>query len=299
MVILRARIFLKIMKLMKMKDYGPIDVEKKRKNLESRVFLFRKPRDVRVEQVLIEGVSCEWLFPPNSNKNCVIIYLHGGAYTAGSPNTHRGIAARIGKTSEIPVLFIDYSLAPENPFPAALEDVIAVYKWLIEQRKFKPNKIIIAGDSAGGGLSLSTLIKLRDDNIPLPAAAVCLSPWTDLAITGDSIETKTEEEVMLTKKELQQAADIYLKDTDNKNPLASPLYADLKGLPPILLQTGTKEIILDDTIRFAEKAKKAGVEVISDIWPGMWHVFQIYGNLMPESKRALKEIGKFIKESLF
>jgi acetyl esterase/lipase len=281
-----------------MKYDGPIDVERKRKNLESRVFLFRKPRNVSVEEISIEGISCEWLFPPSYNKDWVVIYLHGGAYIAGSPNTHRGLAARIGKTSESPVLFIDYSRAPENPFPAALDDVVKVYSWLIKQKEVNPKKIVITGDSAGGGLTLSTLIKLREDGMSLPAAAVCLSPWTDLAITGESVEKKAKEEIMLTRNELIQSAKIYLGDTDCKNPLASPLYADLKGLPPILLQTGSKEIILDDTTRFAKKAKEEGVEVISDIWPGLWHVFQIYGNLMPESKKALEKIGRFIREKL-
>jgi acetyl esterase/lipase len=283
------------MKLMSMKDEGPINVEQNRKDLEKRVFLFRKPRKVEVEQVSIGGIPCEWLFPPLCDKNCVIIYLHGGSYNAGSPNTHRGLAARIGMASKVPVLSIDYSLAPENPFPAALEDVISVYSWLLEQ-KVKSDKIIIAGDSAGGGLTLATLIKLRNENIALPAAAVCLSPWTDLALTGDSIETKAEVEVMITKTELQQSAKLYLGDTDSKNPLASPIYADLKRLPPLLIQTGTEEIALDDTIRFVEKAKEAGVDVTSDIWSGMWHVFQIFGNLMPESKKAIEKIGKFVQE---
>ena len=238
------------------------------------------------------------MYPSKSDKECVIIYLHGGAYNAGSLKTHRGIAAHIGLVSESPVLFLDYKLAPEYPFPAALEDVFLVYNWLLEQEGIKSSKIIIAGDSAGGGLTLATLIKLRDSNKPLPAAAVCLSPWTDLALTGESIETKANEEIMITKNDLQYAAKIYLRDIDTKNPLASPLYADLEGLPPILLQTGTEEIILDDTLRFAEKAKNAGVDVTTDIWAGLWHVFQIFGNLMPESKKALKKIGGFIREKL-
>ncbi len=227
------------------------------------------------------------------------IYLHGGSYYCGSFKTHGGIAARISKFSEIPVLFPDYSLAPEKPFPAALEDVITIYRWLIEHKKIKPDKVIIAGDSAGGGLALAVLIKLRDEKINLPAAAVCLSPWTDLALTGDSIKTKEKEELLLTETELEQTAKIYLRNTDSKNPLASPLYVNMEGLPPILLQTGTEEILLDDTIRFAERAEKSGVKITSDIWSGMWHGFQLYGNLMPESKKAIKKIGEFIQNILF
>lgn len=299
MVSKRARFFIKIMNLLSLKVEEELNVEKQRKDLKNQTILFLKPFGVKVDHVHIKGINGEWLYTRKSMKDRAIIYLHGGSYIAGSPKTHRSLAAHISKVSKFPVLLIDYRLAPENPFPAALEDVISAYEWLLDAKEIDPKKVIIAGDSAGGTLTLSALIKLRDDGSPLPAAGICLSPCTDLAITGDSIKTKSEEEIMLSEFEIVEAVKLYLKDVDRKHPVASPLYADLTGLPPLLLQTGTAEMLLDDTIRFAEKAKNEGVEVTVDLWTDMFHVFQIFGNLMPESKKAIEKIGEFIQEKLF
>ena len=297
MVSLRARFFVGIMRMMKMKKYGPIDVEKSRKDLEGQVFLFKTPRTVEIEPVSINGIPAEWLFPKGCHTDRVIIFLHGGSFHAGSLRTHRGLAARIGINSDSSVLSLDYSLAPENPFPAAIEDVISVYRWLLEVKGFDAKKIIISGDSAGGGLTLASLLKFQEENIVLPAAAICLSPVTDFAITGDSITTKAKEEVMLTENEMKQSFEIYAKGQNAEHPLVSPLYADLYGLPPLLIQTGTAEILLDDSKRFAQKAVKQGVTVDLDLWDNMFHVFQIFGNLIPESKKALKKIGEFAKSN--
>ena len=297
MVSFRAKFFMKIMKLMSLKIEGVLDIEKQRKELENNVFLFKKPRKMKVRSLEINGVSAEWLYQKGQIEDRAILYLHGGSYNAGSLNTHRSLAARIGKISSSPVLSIDYRLAPENPFPAALEDAVSAYNWLIEHKNIKPNKIAIAGDSAGGGLTFATLLKLREEEKTFPACAIGLSPWTDLALTGDSIKTKADVDIMLTENEGEQSAELYLRDIARNHPLASPLYADLKGLPPLFIQTGTAEIILDDSTRFAEKAEKSGVKVTLDLWPDMFHVFQIFGNLMPESKKALEKIGHFIKEN--
>ena len=297
MVSISSKFYMLIMKLMSMKKEN-LDVQRSRKDLEGNVFLFKKPRSVEVEPVKIKNIAAEWLVPKDSFEDRVIIYLHGGSYNAGSLETHRSLAARIGKSSRSPVLNLDYSLAPENPFPAAIDDVLLVYNWLIEDKGYSPNKIILSGDSAGGGLTLTSLLKIRDSNLPLPAAGICLSPWTDLALTGESVKTKAKEEIMLTESEAKQSAEIYANGESLEHPLISPLYADLSGLPPLLIQTGTREMILDDSTRFANKAKKAKVEVVLDLWEGMFHVFQIFGILMPESRKALKKIGEFAESVL-
>ena len=175
--------------------------------------------------------------------------------------------------------------------------MVTVYKWLLEAQGFAPKKIIISGDSAGGGLTLASLLKLREENLSLPATGICLSPVTDFAITGESIKTKAKEEIMLTENEIKQSVEIYAKGQSVKHPLISPLYADLPGLPPLLIQTGTAEILLDDSTRFAQKAIEQGVTVDLDLWDNMFHVFQIFGKLIPESKKALKKIGDFAKSN--
>ncbi len=296
MVSIRARFFIRIMKLMSLKVEEELNVVEQRRSLDGNTFLFKKPLRVKVKPITIDGINGEWLSPTKSMKNRAILYLHGGSFIAGSPKSHRSLAAHIGKVSESPVLFLDYRLAPENPFPAALEDAISAYEWILKAKHIDPKNVLIVGDSAGGTLTLSTLIKLRDDGQPLPAAGICLSPCTDLAITGESIKSKVDEEIMLTEFEIVEAVKLYLKDEDRKHPIASPFYADLTGLPPLLFQTGTAELLLDDTTRFAEKAKKQGVDVTVDLWSDMFHVFQIFGNLMPESKKALKKIGEYAKK---
>lgn len=296
MASLRTKFFIQIVKMLSLKNEGKMIVEEKRKNLEKNVFLFHKPLKTQIETLNVNHISAEWLSRKKQPQDRVIIYLHGGYYLSGSVKTHRSIAARIGKHSNSPVLLLNYRLAPEHKFPASLDDSVSAYDWVLEHKKIKPNKIVIAGDSAGGGLTLATLIKLRDQKKVPPAGGVCLSPWIDLALTGDSWKTKAEEDIMITKNEAIQGAEYYLGDVDRKNPLASPLYANLEGLPPLLIQIGTSEVLLDDSTRFAEKAKKSGVKVDLELWPGMFHVFQIFGYLMPESKKALKKIGEFIKE---
>jgi acetyl esterase/lipase len=191
---------------------------------------------------------------------------------------------------------LDYRLAPEYVFPAALEDAFAGYQWLIKNEKIKPKNIIIAGDSAGGGLTIATLLKLRDSGSPLPAAAIGISPWMDLAVTGESIKKNANKDVMLDFYNLYFMAFLYLGDVDPKNPLVSPLYADLKGLPPTLIQVGDAEVLLDDSIRFADRAKKAGVDITLDIWKDMPHVFQAGASLAPEGQQAIDKMGIFVQK---
>ena len=272
-------------------------IDKRRRSLERIAKMLRIDKDIVCEPFTIKHIPAEWVIAPNASEEQVILYLHGGGYIIGSINTHRELASRISRASGARVLLIEYRLAPESKFPAAVDDATLAYRWLLKEG-FNPDNLAIAGDSAGGGLTLATLITLRDQGEPLPAAAVCLSPWTDLEGRGESMVTNAEKDPWLSPDSTSEIASLYLGDTDPSNPLASPLHADLKELPPILIQVGTAEILLDDSRRFAERAKTAGVEVELEIWEDMIHVFQAFATYLPEGKQAITKIGKFIKDHL-
>jgi len=253
-------------------------------------------KDSKLENVDAGGVPAAWMITPEVAKDRAILYLHGGGYIQGSITSHQDLAQRISKASKTKMLILDYRLAPEHPFPAALEDSVRAYEWLINNEGYIPKNLIIAGDSAGGGLTLTTLVKLRDQGIRLPAAAVCLSPWTDLALTGDSIKLKLHEDPFISPDGLMFSAGLYLGKTDPKNSYASPLYADLKGLPPLCIQVGSAEILLNDATRLTKRAREAGVEVQLDIWEEMIHVFQAFAVMAPEGTEGINKIGEFIKK---
>ena len=271
-------------------------VEKQRSGMEDLAKMVKVPKDVKCEPVDVAGISAEWVSAPEAANDHVILYLHGGGYILGSIKTHREFMARISRASKARVLIIDYRLAPEHSFPAAVEDAYTAYQWLIEDQKIVPNNLIIAGDSAGGGLTMATLINLRDKGIALPAAAVCLSPWTDLGLTSESYKIKARIDPMVTVDGLMFDAKLYLGDNDYTNPLASPFYGDLKGLPPLLLLVGTAEILLDDSVELAKRAKKAGVDVTLDIWDDMPHVFPLFAAFAPEGQKGIEKIGEFINK---
>ncbi len=270
-------------------------VEGMRDGLNQLASMARLPKDVKCEPVDAGGTPAEWITTPGVVSQRVILYLHGGGYVGGSIETHRDLVARISRVSKARILIIDYRLAPEHPFPAGLEDAVAAYRWLVSTEGIKPDNLIVAGDSAGGGLTVATLVKLRDEGVALPAAAICLSPWTDLANTGESVKSKAEIDPFITPEGGELMAKLYLKDTDPRNPLASPLYASLQGLPPMFVQVGTSEILLDDSVRLAERAKAAGVNVKLDIWEDMIHVFAAFAGFVPESREAIERIGEFIR----
>jgi epsilon-lactone hydrolase len=253
------------------------------------------PADCKVEALEIDGIYTEWLSNEQSAADKVILYLHGGAYGYCSADTHRSLAARIMKEAGVKVLLPEYRLAPEHPFPAAIEDAVAAYHWLQEQG-YKPGDIIFTGDSAGGGLSIATAVTLRDMNEPLPAAIVCLSPWVDLTGTGESYFKNKAKDPYLNAESALKAARAYAGGQPLTHPLISPVFADLTGLPPLFIQVGSIEILLSDAEKLAQKAKLAGVEVTFTVWKGMWHVFQM-SRKMTEAKRAVREIGRFAKET--
>ena len=258
---------------------------------------FPPPADMTYEPVGAGGVPGEWIIPPLAPTDRAILYLHGGGYVIGSLQTHREMVCRMALAAGSRALLIDYRLAPENPFPAAVEDAVAAYRWLLGQG-IQHERIVIAGDSAGGGLTVATLVALRYFGLPLPAAGVCLSPWTDLAATGESLTTKAHVDPIVQKDLLLQMAAAYLGGADAQTPLASPLYADLTGRPPLLVQVGTAETLLDDATRLAERARQAGVDVTLDISEEMPHVWLVFGSFLPEAQQAIETAGEFMRKHL-
>lgn len=247
-----------------------------------------------VEPVDIDGIYSEWIMPSNAHAGRTIIYLHGGGYEVGSCTSHRAIVSYVAEACRARTLLPNYRLAPEHPFPAGLEDALNVYRGLLSQG-FTPESLIIMGDSAGGGLALATLLSLRDRGDPLPAAAVLLSPWTDLTLTGESVKTRAHAEIVLRFGIIESMARKYCGDHDPRHPLISPFYAELHGLPPMLIHVGDCEMLLNDSTRIAEQAQAAGVEATVKVWPGMWHLFHWAAmHNITESKQAIAEIAKFV-----
>jgi epsilon-lactone hydrolase len=253
--------------------------------------------DIACTRIDAGGVRAEWIVPPGAVLERVLLYLHGGGYVVCSVSTHRDLISRIARAAGVRALGVDYRLAPEHPFPAAVEDATAAYRWLVSQGT-APGRIAIAGDSAGGGLTLATLVALRDAGDPLPAAAACLSPWVDLEGTGASFTAKAAADPFVRKEMIEFFAQQYLGGRDPRTPLAAPIYADLHGLPPLLIQVGTAEILLDDATRVAERAKAAGVEVSLEVWDDMIHVWQLFAPLLPEGQQAIERIGAFIRQHI-
>ena len=240
-------------------------------------------------------VGGEWVEDANvADDDRVVLHLHGGAYVMGSPRTHRGIAAALSRTSHSAVALPEYRLAPEHVFPAALDDAVGTYRWLVEDRGLRPERIAVSGDSAGGGLALALLVRLRDEGRPLPACYVGMSPWTDLAGTGPSLTERDHLDPWLSAAMISPAARAYAGETPLDDPLLSPLYADLKGLPPMLVHVGEHEILHDDAARLVDRAREAGVDASLGVFEEMWHVFHAFPGL-PETRMALREIGAFIR----
>jgi acetyl esterase/lipase len=269
-----------------------LSLEDQRAMMEASADLFPLPEDVRVSDIEAGGVPADWVSLDVSEADRVVLYLHGGGYVLGSRSTHRGLAGRIARAARARVLLPEYRLAPEHPFPAAVEDATACWRWLLSQGH-SPERMAIAGDSAGGGLMLATLLACKASGDPLPACAVGLSPWTDLEGTGPTAEPGAVDDPMLTPEGLRSSGRDYAA-AELRNPLASPLHGDPAGLPPLLLQVGTREILLSDSTRFADKARGAGVDVTLEVEEGLIHVWQMFPDV-PEAQDAVIRIGEFIE----
>jgi len=273
-----------------------LSVDEQRAAMEASAGMLPVETDVVVTEVDAGGVPADWVTVEGvSEVKRVVLYFHGGAYVMGSRNTHRGLASLIARAAKARVLLPEYRLAPEQPFPAAIEDAEACWRWLLSEGHASHN-MAIAGDSAGGGLALATLLALKAAELPLPACVVGLSPWTDLEGTGPTAEPGSVDDPMLTPDGLRTSGMQYTA-TELRNPLAAPLHGDLRGLPPLLLQVGTREILLSDSTRFAEKAQAAGVEVTLEVEEGLIHVWQMLPGV-PEAASAIQRIGAFIDSHL-
>jgi len=286
----------KVIELIKSRPMNPkASIEQRRAGMEK--ISERVASDVVCTPTEAGGIGAEWVVAPGAALDRAILYLHGGGYVTGSIVTHRATAARISRASGARVLVIDYRLAPEHPFPAAVDDATAAYKWMLAQG-LKPSRIAVAGDSAGGGLTLATLLALRDAKQPLPAAAVAISPWTDLEGTGESIKTKADRDPMVAMGNLNESAKMYYAHNDPKHPLISQIHADFHGLPPLLIQVGEAEILLDDARRVAKLAKSHGVQVELEEWDEMVHVWHAFAKILPEGQQAIDKLGAFIRSHM-
>jgi acetyl esterase/lipase len=253
-----------------------------------------RTRGVRIERVRQGPVRGEWVTPERSDRG-VLLYLHGGGYVACSAASHRPITAALARLARRRVFSLDYRLAPDHRFPAALDDAVAAYRWLLEQGT-SPRLLALAGDSAGGGLVLGTLLRARDEGLPRAACAVCFSPWTDLAGTGDSLRTNDGRCAMFRPENIAAFARIYLGDAAPRDPYASPVFADLGGLPPLLLQVGSSELLLDDARRVHDGIRGAAGASTLQVFDGVFHVWHMLDGFLPEARVALQQAAEFLND---
>lgn len=268
---------------------GSVDEERATLEKMSRLTARRKPG----ESALVGGVKGEWANPAVHTANRTILYLHGGGYVIGSPASHRDMVSGIADAAQARALILDYRLGPEHPFPAAVDDALAAYRGLL-QEGYKAESLFIAGDSAGGGLTVATLLSIKQAGLPMPAAGICISPWVDLTLESNSMTSKAADDPLLTPAALRWMRDQYLAGQDPKSTLASPLFADLSGLAPLLIQVGSEEVLLDDARRLNDSARAAGVNVTLEVWDGMMHVWHLMAMMIPEGKQAIQGIGQYI-----
>jgi monoterpene epsilon-lactone hydrolase len=275
----------------------PAGLAERRKRLDALTKMFPAPAEVCLEPVVVNGVCAEWSSSPAADPERVILFLHGGGYVSGSLESHRPLATEIGRKAVARTLALGYRLAPENPFPAALEDTLSGYRFLLE-KGIKPSAIAVAGDSAGGGLTIALMVAARERGLAPPACGWCISPWVDLECSGQSMTTKAEIDPLISKPYLMEMAAAYLHGENARAPLVSPMCADLRGLPPLLIQVGSSETLLDDSIRLAGVAGAAEVPVTLEIWPEMIHAWPLFHQELAAGRRAIEHAAQFIRSHM-
>ncbi|HVK98305.1 MAG TPA: alpha/beta hydrolase, partial [Dongiaceae bacterium] len=272
-------------------------LERSRKSMDRWGEIMPPLRGVTVAAGTIAGLYCETHTPKGAHSNQVLLYFHGGGFCLGSPRSHRNLASRLALEAGIRTVVPDYSKSPEHLFPHALEDTVRLYRHFLDQG-IKPHNIVFAGDSAGGNLVLTTLLKLKQEGLPLPAAGCPISPWCDVTLESDSMRDNASKDQILTPLLLQQFRDRYVNEEHWRNPLVSPVQADFAGLPPLLIQVGSREVLLDDARRVAQSAAKAGVPVELEVWDGMQHVWHYSAFMLKDGKLALRRIGQFLRDNI-
>jgi epsilon-lactone hydrolase len=277
--------------------HWPESVPERRKVYDSLGTKFPIAPDISVESETISGVRVEWTRAPSVDRSRVVIYLHGGGYVYGSLESHRHLASEIGRVAGCQVLAVDYRLAPEHPFPAALNDVLVVYRSLLS-RGISSKRIAFAGDSAGGGLSVAAMVALRDEGLPQPASGWLISPFTDLAARGSSYEKKASIDPAVTKQTVEFVAKSYLPAESRSTPLASVVEADLRGISPLLIFVGSHEVLLDDSVELCRAAGMCDVSVRLEIWSNMIHIWPTYYRILSEGRRAIESGARFINASM-
>ena len=296
---LRARVMRACIRIVVKSSVGAdptVDLVRRRIALISRL-IPPPPRGTETITLNAGGVQADRIATQSSRDDRYVLYLHGGSYVSGSPALYRDLTWRLATICRARVLCINYRLAPEHPFPAALDDAVAAYRWLLAQGA-RPRHVALMGDSAGGGLALATLLRLRDEGTPLPAAAAVVSPWTDLALTGESLQNNAPVDPMIPIKLAPRMVDLYLAGAEPHHPYASPLCGDPTGLPPTLIQVGGDEVLRDDATRMAERMRAAGCQVEVGVWPRMWHGWHMLPRVMPEARAALAHIARFMEDKL-
>jgi epsilon-lactone hydrolase len=273
------------------------DVNQRRKDIDARGKSFTLPADVRVEKLSANGVRAEWTSTPGAAKDKAILYLHGGGYVIGSLDSHRHVAAEAGRAAGVRTLAIDYRLAPEHPFPAAVDDSLAAYRYLLDSG-IAPGNVAIAGDSAGGGLVVGAMLAIRDAGLPLPGAGWCISPWVDMESLSKSFVDRAETDPTVQKEGILEMARMYLGGADPRSPFAAPVYGDLRGLPPLVIQVGAAETLLDDALWLAREAGKSDVAVDLQIWPEMIHVWHQFHPVLAAGRLAIASGGAFVRANL-